>query len=177
MFKPITIKEKINPQGLLDTESGEVLEAKDCSLQLIRETGTDCFLVHSDNYIILDVNALELIKPFISYSDFGALMFISQIITKNYNVCMKDFDSPHTTETISKDLNITLRGASKILTRLVSRNILAYAVCYPAGFKQKLYMINPSLIRKGKKYNNCLNPIFKDLTIKKNVDIIIKENK
>jgi len=86
MFRPITTKERINPEGLLDTESGELLESNNSSLQLIRETETDCFLVHSDNYIILDVNALELIKPFISYSDFGALMFISQIITRNYNV-------------------------------------------------------------------------------------------
>ena len=177
MFIPIKTKEKINPEGLLDTQTGELLEAKDSSLKLIRETETDCFLVHSDNYIILDVKALEQIKPFISYSDFGALMYISQIITRNYNVCMKDFDNPHTTQSISQDLNITVQGANKILTKLVNKNVLAYAICYPSGFKQKLYMINPSLIRQGKKYNNCLNPIFKDLTVKKNVDVIIKENK
>ena len=172
MFKPIVIKEKINPDGLVNTETGEVLEAKECSLELTKVTETDCFLVHSDNYIILDVTALELIKPLISYSDFGALLYIGRMVTKNYNVCMKDYDNPHTTKTISEELNITLRGASKILSKLVSKNILAYAICYPSGYKQKLYMINPSLLRQGKKYNNCILPMFKDLSIKKNVDEI-----
>lgn len=172
MFKKIIDKVVINPERLVDTETGEVLSAQEGTLELKQHIETDCFLVHSDNYIILDVTALELIKPLISYSDFGALLFIGRMVTKNYNVCMKDYDNPHTTKTISEELNITLRGASKILSKLVSKNILAYAICYPSGYKQKLYMINPSLLRQGKKYNNCILPMFKDLSIKKNVDEI-----
>lgn len=170
MFRPITIKETVNPQRLISTETGEILEQNNCSIKITKEHATDFFLVHSDNYIILDVQAMTLIKPLISYSDFGALMFISQIITKNYNVCMKDFDNPHTTKSISEDLNVTVQGANKILNKLVSKNILAYAICYPSGFRQKLYMINPSLLRQGKKYSNSIEPLFKDLTNKKNIE-------
>lgn len=176
MFKKIVKEEKINPTNLVDTETGEMLVPDNCTIEVTKTHNTDFFLVHSDNYIILDVQALTLIKPLISYSDFGALLFISQLVTKNYNVCMKDFDNPHTTKTISEDLNITVQGANKILSKLVSKNILAYAICYPSGFRQKLYMINPSLLRQGKKYSNTIEPLFKDLTKKENIEEIKKSS-
>jgi hypothetical protein len=126
---------------------------------------TDETIYKSKHCLILDTDALNIVKSNLSYSDFGALIRMCENVSWIYNVLMtSDNTMPHTNSSIAKELNITGEGARKILNKLVSKNILAYCICYPAGFKKKVYILNPSLMRRGNKFNNSVCSIFRDLT-------------
>lgn len=169
MMQPTVYTKKLKTGNHASCDTGEILINTSNKKYSVRETiiDEDTFTVSSEEYVILDSRSLAAIKPYISYSDFGALIYMCKFIKCHYNVCMKDEVMPHSTATISEDLKITVQGARKILNKLVDKNILAYAICYPAGYKQKIYMVNPTLLRNSKTFSKCIYPLFKDLTIDK----------
>jgi hypothetical protein len=151
-----------DPNDYVNRHTGEVLpEGATVKLTQIADES----LYKSTNFLVLDTDALKAIKSNLSYSDFGALIRMCENVSWIYNVLMtSDKTIPHTNSSIAKELNITGEGARKILKKLVSKNILAYCICFPSGFKKKVYILNPSLMRRGNKFNNSVNSIFRDFT-------------
>lgn len=49
----------------------------------------------------------------------------------------------------------------KMIRKMVKLGIIAYIVCAPSGFIKKVYMLNPTIARKGKKYHEVID-IFPD---------------
>ncbi len=126
---------------------------------------SDESLYRSKNFLVLDTDALKAIKSNLSYSDFGALIRMCENVSWIFNILMtSDKTIPHTNSSIAKELNISSEGARKILKKLVSKNILEYCICFPSGFKKKVYILNPSLMRRGNKLNNSVSIKFRDFT-------------
>jgi hypothetical protein len=150
------------PTDYANIKTGEILGP---GVEIKEIVVTDESIYKSKHCLILDTDALNIVKSNLSYSDFGALIRMCENVSWDFNVLLtSDKTIPHTNSSIAKELNITGEGARKILNKLVSKNILAYCICYPAGFKKKVYILNPSLMRRGNKFKNAVSSMFRDLT-------------
>jgi hypothetical protein len=61
-------------------------------------------------------------------------------------------------------LNLNERELYRLINRLTKQNILAYAVCAPSGYLQKIIMLNPYIARRRTQFADELNVIFSDIT-------------
>lgn len=162
------VTKNIDPSDYVHKDTGEMLVPNEnTSYKVSKIKVTNSFIADSKHYITIDMDSIMQLEGLIPYQDFGALFCICENLSKEFNILMYNNHTPHTTNTISDKLRISNEGARILLKRLVDKSILAYVVSVKSGYKQKIYIANPSIIRKSKSFSNELKLIFDDLTGKK----------
>ena len=113
---------------------------------------TDLIEIHSENYMIVDTDVLNIVKKEITQSDYLKLFGLGVCLKTRYNILF-NHTRPFTVDTLSVRLGINVDNTNKFVKRMVEKGIMAYTVCAPSGYLQKIYSINPQLLRRGKCYD------------------------
>lgn len=159
------ISSKIIPSNYANIDTGETLssETKDkVSITLKESTGQ--FIINSNEYVTFDSAAMEYLARELSHTDIGKIFHISNLVKGDCSIVCQGNNYPHTPETLSLSLDMHINKFYEFVRKLVKKNILAYCVCSPSGFVQKIYMLNPYIARKRKTINCELITFFRDIT-------------
>lgn len=164
-----TIQKNINfkghPDEYINVTTGELLssEIKE-GIKISIKQGTNQFIINSDNYVSFTKEALEYLYRELSNVDIGKITVISNMLKTDCSIVCQDNNHPHTPETLSITLDMNLNKFYEFVRKMVKKNILAYCVCAPSGYVQKIYMLNPYIARKRTSFNCELNVFFRDVT-------------
>jgi hypothetical protein len=171
-IKPRKVQSKVIADDYVNKETGELLssEVKD-TISITLKEKTNQFIINSDEYIVFDADAISFLTKELSNSDRGKIMTIANMVKGDCSIICQNNNHPHTTDTLSVTLDMNLNRFYVFVRKMVTAGILAYCVCAPSGYVQKIYMLNPYVARKRKTINCELNTFFRDVT----KDGIIKE--
>lgn len=140
---------------------------------------TDLIEIHSENYMVVDTDVLELVRQEISPIDYNRLFSLGVFLKTRYNI-LYNHTRPFTVETLSKQLDVNIDNTNKFIKRMTEKGIMAYTVCAPTGYLKKIYSINPQLIRRGIRYDKTFVTTFftiYDKTFKDSADEVIEDTK
>lgn len=165
LTKRISKPASIHPSDYVNKETGETMdsECKD-NVKLSMREGTDQFTVSTNNYIVFDADAIAYVQNAVAKADVSRVFTMTSMLRTDCSVLYQNNNHPHNSNTLPVILNMSQDKFYKMVRRLVSKGILAYAVCAPSGFTQKIYMLNPYIARKRKTFSNELNTWFRDIT-------------
>lgn len=168
------VSSKINPEDYVNHDTGELMnsEVKD-GVSITFKESTNQFIIDSDEYVVFDADAIYYLTNQLSNADRGKIMTIANMVKGDCSIICQTNNHPHTPETLSVTLDMNLNKFYEFVRKMVKKNILAYTMCSPSGYLQKIYMLNPYVARKRKTINCELNTFFRDVT----QDGKVKENK
>jgi hypothetical protein len=158
-------KELINPIDYVNTETGELLtsELKEgIKITLLKDTNQ--FIINSDEYVIFDADAIYYLTNHLSSTERGKVMTLANMLKGECSVLCQNNNHPHTPNTLSLFFDMHIDKWYQFVRKMVSKGVLAYCVCAPSGYLQKIYMLNPYIARKRKSINCELNYFFSDIT-------------
>jgi len=161
----------IIPSDYANIKTGELLssEVKE-NIRITIKEGTNQFIINSDEYVTFTSEAMIYLADKLSNVDVARVFKLSNMLKGDCCIISQEDKSPHTSETLSLTLDMSKDEFYKMVKRLFKNNVLAYCVCAPSGFVQKIYMLNPYIARKRKNINCELNTFFRDVT--KDVKIV-----
>ena len=171
-IKPRKVQSKVIAEDYVNKETGELLssEAKD-TISITLKEKTNQFIINSDEYVVFDADAIYYLTNHLSSTERGKIMTIANMVKGDCSVICQNNNHPHTPETLSLTFQMHIDKWYAFVRKMVKQGILAYCVCAPSGYLQKIYMLNPYIARKRKTINCELNHFFRDIT----KDGIIKE--
>jgi len=160
---------KLNPSDYVNPETGETISSElqsegAAKVTLIKEEDTDFYIIESKEYLVIDSKALFEVAKVISEAELAKIFKMADYVQTPFNILYEKPYTPHTSESLAEHLEYNLNNFYSTIRKLVKKGILAYIVCAPSGYLRKVYMLNPTLVRKGKKYHNYIKDIFPDLT-------------
>lgn len=164
-IKPKKTISKLHPSEYANVDTGELLssETKE-GISISMKEKTNQFIINSDEYVVFDSNAIQYLIKYASKGDVTRVFTMSDMVKGDCSIICQGNNHPHTPETLCGILNLTINEWYVIVRRLVKLNILAYTICAPSGYVQKIYMLNPYIARKRKTINCELNIFFRDVT-------------
>lgn len=158
-FKKIIKKVEINSQEVADTQTGEIFDLK--NMNLVDFQSADYINIDSKTYFYVDTNDLfALILKGITHAELGLLIILATSIQSGSNICMLNKDDPHSTKTIAKLVNCSVQSVKGKINRLIKLDALFYGVVPEQKRLRKVYVINPHVLRMGRKFNKSLATIF-----------------
>lgn len=154
-----------NPEDYVNKETGELLSSElREGVSITVNEKTNQFIINSNEYVVFDSEAIIFLSQCLSRPDMARVLSLSNMVKGDCSVIYQNNNHPHTPETLSSSLDVCLNEWYLLVRRLVKKNVLAYAVCAPSGFVQKIYMLNPYIARKRKVINCELQSFFRDVT-------------
>ena len=160
--KKVVHRAGFDASKFVDSETGETLESVLGKGHLENVSVTDLFTLSYEDYRIINDKRLDDVKGSVSRSDYVRFLDMSKMVKTIFNV-LYNSTIPHDLESLSRALDLPKDEVTRLVNRLVKKGFMAYTVCAPSGFVQKLYMLNPSIIRKRKTFHKELLIFFKDL--------------
>ena len=147
---------------ITDTETGEIINTSE--LGLLQRTGTGEISITSKAFVYLDTDKLLiLLHNEITQVELALLITVSSNLLLGSNICMKDENDPHTTESIAKLTKTTTQSVRGKLKRLEKLGILHYGIMRENKRLGKVYIVNPHIIRRGVKLKGSLATLFDDI--------------
>ena len=163
--KKRVVSSHVIPSKYANVETGELLssEVKN-NITITMKKGTDQFIINSDEYVTFSSDAMIYLADKLSNVDIARVFKIGNMLKGDCSVVCQNNNHPHTSETLALTLDMSKDEFYKMVRRLFKDNILAYCVCAPSGYVQKIYMLNPYIARKRKTINCELSLFFRDVT-------------
>ena len=167
--KKVSVPATMHPSDYVNHQTGETMdsEMKDGLTVKMRED-TGHFVIDSNEYVVFDAGAIEYLQS-AAKADVSRVIQMGNMVKGDCAVIYQNNNHPHDSSTLPGVLNLSQDKFYKMVRRLVSLNVLSYCVCAPAGYTQKLYMLNPYIARKRKTFDSILHEFFRDIT--KPIDI------
>ena len=162
--KKVTIPVDAHPSDYVNHETGETMdsEVKDgLTVKMMQDTGH--FVIDSNEFVVFDAGAVEYLQK-VAKADVNRVIQMGNMVKGDCSVIYQNNNHPHDSTTLPGVLKLSQDKFYKMVRRLVSLNVLSYCVCAPAGYTQKLYMLNPYIARKRKTFDNTLHEFFRDIT-------------
>ena len=168
MKKPIIKKQALDPSSYVNPETGETISSEltnsdNDRVKLTRETNTDYFIIDSKEYVIIDSKGLLKVASILGEVELAKVIKMADCVRTPFNILYED-SVPHTPESLSTYLDYNIDNFYKLIKKLVKKGIMAYIVCAPSGYVKKVYMLNPTLARKGKKFHAHIEDVFPDFS-------------
>ena len=133
-------------------------------ITITMKENTNQFIINSNNYTTFTAEAMEYLTSELSNVDLARVFKMSNMLRTDCSVICQGNNHPHTPESLSVVLDMSSDEFYRMVSRMRSKNILAYCVCSPSGYVQKIYMLNPYVARKRTRMNCELNMFFRDVT-------------
>lgn len=169
-MRRISKVKRVNSRNLdkyVNVETGETLLS-----ELISERGnikytkeSDLITIESKEFIVIDSIAMKYIKTLLTSKEYDRVMEMGNMLKTEFNVVF-NYNIPHNPNTLSDELKLSLDDLKRLVNKLVRKGILSYIVCAPSGFIQKIYMLNPTVIRKRKTFHKDMLTFFEDFNKK-----------
>lgn len=149
-------KEKLDTEKYVNKETGEMMSSEIPGNVTISKTDPDLIILDSEEYVIIDSQALSYIKENFSPTDMGRIMKMADMTQGEFNV-LYNGQSPHTTASLMENLDYTRNKFANFMNRLERKSVIYYIVGYTNGKKVKHIMLNPYLARKRKTiHKDCI---------------------
>ncbi len=159
------ITEAIDPNKYANPETGETLSSElNNNVSISVKKNTNQFIINSDEYVVFDSAAILYLTNALSSTERGKIVTIANMVKGDCSVICQNNNHPHTPETLSVTLDMNLNKFYEFVRKMVKKGIIAYCMCAPSGYLQKIYMLNPYVARKRKVINCELNTFFRDVT-------------
>lgn len=156
VYKDTKVKEIVN------IETGEIIDVSD--LGYIQRNKADYNEYSSKLYFNVDTDQLfKLMANGIKQVELALLISISSNLMIKTNVCMINDEKPHTTESIAKLIGTTTQSVKRNLKSLQKLGVLHYGILKENKMLGKVYIVNPHIIRKGRKMKQSLGTIFDEI--------------
>lgn len=156
VYKDTKVKEIVN------IETGEIIDVSD--LGYIQRNKSDYNEYSSKLYFNVDTDQLfKLLANGIKQVELALLISISSNLMIKTNVCMINDEKPHTTESIAKLIGTTTQSVKRNLKSLQKLGVLHYGILKENKMLGKVYIVNPHIIRKGRKMKQSLGTIFDEI--------------
>ena len=141
------------------TKTGEIVHQEE---PLFHVVPTGKVEVGYKNYIIIDTDALSwLIQNGTSQVDIALLIALSANIEISTGVCLDKNQLPYSTKSFAEGvLKQSVQAVRMKLKRLEKEGLLYYGKVPRLRKKQKVYVLNPHLIRRGTKYESVITSLF-----------------
>jgi len=160
--KNIVSRSGFDASKYVNSETGETLASELGSSRLQSISDTDLFTLSYKEYRIINDRRLDDVQRTVSRADYVRFLDMSKMVKTVFNV-LYNSTIPHDLDSLSRALSLPKDDVTRLVGRLVRKGFMAYTVCAPSGFVQKLYMLNPSIVRKRKRFHKELLIFFKDL--------------
>jgi predicted transcriptional regulator len=164
-MKLVRQKKKIDVSQYVNTETGEYLESElkgKGSVTTITDN-EKYVTISSDDYTIIDADALRYLQSLLNRSELGSLSIIASDLKTPINLVFNN-NVPHTNESLQKALNINSNSTFNILIRkLMKIGVLYQIKGNIMGSVKVIYMMNPLLARKRARLDSQVFNIFKKL--------------
>lgn len=160
-----TTEHKIKGDEYGNYSTGETLNDAVQGDTVYHKRKGDTFHIDSDNYIVFDGEAARYLCRTLSAVDQARVMQMGNMLYTDCSIVYNNTErTAHSSETLSNALGMNLNKFYIMVRKLVKKNILSYCVCAPSGYVQKIYMLNPYVVRKTKNFNCELLSFFRDVT-------------
>jgi len=159
MIIPIVRKKKIIGSAV-DTATGEI----HVDVSSVNYVDKDLVIVHSDEYVIIDSNALAYIVDNFTPVDYGRILKMANMTNGSYNILYQQRTTPHTDTTLMDELQYTRNKYADFMKRLYKRGVVYYISGVKDGVEFKHIMLNPHLARKRKTIAKDCLIYFNELT-------------
>lgn len=165
-MKKKTTTTKVDGNQFVDKTTGETLDSAFPGATSVRQVDENIVIMHSEEYVILDSQALQYVQENFSPVDLGRIMKMTDMTQGQYNVLYKG-DKPHSKQTLMTELDYSRNKFANFLKRLEMKSVIYYIVGYVDGKRVRHIMLNPNLARKRKTiHKDCLNS-FQDIRLLK----------
>lgn len=167
------IKPKLATELELDkyvnSETGELLvsELHQAKTNITVRTEGDYVIIKSDNYVVIDSQALEYIRTMLNRSEVGSVLAMTEDLKTPLNI-VYNHNIPHTNQTLQRHLGFSSEAKFfDLIRKLTKLGILYQIKGRIMGEVRVIYMINPFLCRKRVTIDKKVLSIFDNLSTKK----------
>lgn len=153
------VKVPLKGNEIVDMSTGEIIPVDNSTLY--KRTSTGEITINSKEYVYVDIqNLSKLLNGDVKQVDLALLLSLSNNLLINYNICLDNTGEPLNTASIAKLINNEKQSAKRKLNRLVKAGLLYHGKNNRFG---KVYIINPYIIRRGRKLKAGLSTLFDDI--------------
>ena len=159
----------ITGNEIIDRETGEAFDISNAAI--LKKTETGKISIHYASFIYLNIEKLRgLLEKKIKQIDLALLISMSINLLISKNISLKDDDTPHTASSIGKLIGLSEQSTKLKLNRMEDEGLLHYGTLKQEKHFGKVYVLNPSLIKKGLSFSNSLIELFyKPTAVKEDV--------
>jgi len=159
-------KIQIDPTKYANIETGELLSEEKQNIRSVNIPDPNLVIIHSDEYVIIDSEALRYIQTICSKPDLEKIQRMANMVKGCYNLLHDKQEIPHNPASLQNELNYDESEFSRFMKRLLNKSIIYYIEGYKNNRKCKWIMLNPTLARKAKTYHKDCLSVFEDLSKK-----------
>lgn len=163
---PVTIKRQIDLSKYHNAETGEVLDSElKAGTTITVKEKTNLVTITSENYAVIDSEALLVMMKLVNNSDLANVMKMS-IVTKTPLNIVYNNNVPHSNESLQKYLEVSSKSMYiKLIQRLMKAGILYQIKGLIYGEVRVCYLLNPFISRKRKNIDQELTSIFSEFKL------------
>lgn len=146
----------------VNVETGETLvsELKDSKVEITEDS--ESIVVTSDNYTVIDSEAMLFLTQHLNRSELGAVSIISADLRTPLNIVYNN-TIPHTNETLQELLGMASNSTFNLLIKkLMKLGVLYQIKGYIMGKIRVIYMMNPFVARKRKQFDEKVVNLFRE---------------
>lgn len=160
-------KKKINPSDYVNIHTGQPLVDEYGSITSVNIPNNDLVIVSSNEYFIIDSEAMRYIADNFSSTEVGRITKMANMVSGCYNVLHSKQDIPHTNDTLMEEIEYTRDKFSMFMKKLHRKHVIAYLEVYSEDEKLVRHiMLNPTLARKSKGFHPKCTSVFQNLSKK-----------
>lgn len=157
-MKHVYNKKKVDTSKYVNIETGQPLSDEMPNITSMNIKNNDKGLVDYKSYIMINDEAMEVLKIVLSDTDFAKLIHMSRMVQGDWNILTTKDMMPHDRNTLAVDLNIAPQNVSKLITKFVKKGILYQLKGYYNNSPTNCIILNPYIARKRKTFAvKCLH--------------------
>lgn len=161
-MKKVVKKQRLEVDKYVNTDTGEMLSSEHPDIVSINIKDDNLVIVDSEEYMIIDSQALSYISDNFSPVDLGRILQMADMTYGEYNILFNK-NVPHDNITLMDSLNYSRNKFANFMKRLEKRSIIYYIMGYKDERRVKYIMMNPHFARKRKTvHKDCLTS-FQDI--------------
>jgi hypothetical protein len=159
-----TIKKNIDAGKYANIETAETYDSElNPGESVYMEVETGEVVLTFANFVSSDALFEEEICWRLSPADYRRYRLMSCWLHTNFNVVCSGNNRPHTLQSLSKKIRLSVDETTRFVKRLTEMGLLVYTVHPDSDDRKKVYMMNPYVIRKRKSIHEKLLPLFTNL--------------
>ncbi len=155
-------KTKVDGDQYINKDTGELLSSEVPGIRSVNATDPDLVMMHSDEYVVLDSEAVKYIQNNFSAVDLGRILRMADMSYEEYNI-LYNGRVPHDKQSLMEKLDYSRNKFSNFMKRLHMKSVIYYLEGYTDGKIYRHVMLNPYLARKRKTMNKECVGVFQNI--------------
>lgn len=156
-MKRIVTKQKINPDDYVNKNTGETMQSENPNITSLNSYNNDLVIMDYKEFVIIDSKAIAYILKNFSEAESGRVLKMANMVRGCFNILHIDELTPHTDETLAKEIDYTRNMYHNFMKKLYMKGIIYYVIGTKYNKEVKYILLNPHLAKKkGNIHKECL---------------------